>query len=115
MDNEAAWHVVLGMLSSAAFMVGVSFLNCTQTGLAVTVLTLAASMNGVGLCGFFVNHIDIAPSYAGTLMGISNGIAAASGFIAPIVAAVVTVDVSLRYQWICCAICRSLGRTAIDR
>jgi len=82
------------MVGGALFLVGVSYLNCTQTGLAVTMMTLSTTMCGVGLCGFFVNHMDIAPPYAGTLMGVSNGVAAASGFIAPLVAALLTTDVS---------------------
>jgi len=84
----------LGLLGGALFLVGVSFLNCTQTALAVTLMTLSTTMSGVSLCGFFVNNMDIAPQYAGTLMGISNGIAAASGFIAPLIASVLTTDVS---------------------
>jgi len=88
-------HVAfIGLLGGALFLVGVSFLNCTQTALAVTFMSLATTMSGVSLCGFFVNHMDIAPQYAGTLMGISNGIAAASGFIAPLIASVLTTDVS---------------------
>jgi len=82
------------MLGGASFLIGVSFLNCTQTELAVTLMTLSTTMCGVSLCGFFVNHMDIAPQYAGTLMGVSNGIAAMSGFIAPLIAAVLTTDVS---------------------
>jgi len=82
------------MLGGALFLVGVSFLNCTQTALAVTLMTLSTTMSGVSLCGFFTNHMDIAPQYAGTLMGVSNGIAAVPGFIAPLVAAVLTTDVS---------------------
>jgi len=83
-----------GMIASAVFLVALSFLNCTQTALAVTMLTLGTAMSGLSLCGFFVNHIDIAPQYAGTLMGVSNGIGAVSGFITPAVAAALTTDVS---------------------
>jgi len=83
----------LGAFGGALFLIGVSFLNCTQTALAVTLMTLSTTMSGVSLCGFFVNHMDIAPQFSGTLMGVSNGIAAASGFIAPLVAAVLTTDV----------------------
>jgi len=84
------------MVGGASFLVGVSFLNCTQTALAVTLMTLSTTMSGVGFCGFFTNHVDIAPQYAGTLMGVSNGLACVPGFIAPLVAAVLTTDVSRR-------------------
>lgn len=35
--------------------------------------------------GFNVNHLDIAPRYAGILMGISNGVGTLSGLLCPIV------------------------------
>jgi len=83
-----------GMFGAGVFLIGLSYLDCTQTALAVVLLVLAVSMSGFVYSGYFVNHMDIAPQYAGTLMGISNGIAAISGFIAPYVASRVTESVS---------------------
>jgi len=76
-------------------LIGLSFLDCSQTALAITLLTVAVSLSGCVFSGYFVNHIDIAPQYAGTLMGISNCVAASSGFIAPYVTSVLTIAVSL--------------------
>ena len=87
-------HVYAGMLGSAVLLVAMSFLGCTQKQLAVALMTLSTTFSGLGLSGFFVNHMDIAPPYAGTLMGISNGVSAAVGFVAPLLAAVLTVAVS---------------------
>jgi len=87
--------IFVGSFGPSLLLIGLSFLDCTQTALAVTLLTIAVSVSGCVFCGYFVNHMDIAPQYAGTLMGISNGIAASSGFIAPYVASVLTTDVSL--------------------
>ena len=91
--RAAVCSVRAGTVGGGLFLVGLSYLNCTQTALAVTMLTMATTLTGVGLSGFFINHMDIAPPYAGTLMGVSNGIAAASGFVAPLVAALLTTDV----------------------
>lgn len=88
-------YVWLGLFGAAVFLIGLSFLDCTQTGLAVALLTMGVTVNGCTFSGYFVNHMDIAPKYAGTLMGISNGVAAMSGFIAPYVAAVLTRSVSI--------------------
>jgi ACS family sodium-dependent inorganic phosphate cotransporter-like MFS transporter 5 len=88
----------VGLLGCALFLVGLSFIDCTQTTLAVALLTIGFAMGGVSLSGFWVNHMDIAPRYAGTLMGISNGVAATSGFIAPLVAASLTTD-QTRESW----------------
>jgi len=90
---------ITGMFGGGLFLIGLSYLDCTQTALAVVMLVLAVSMTGFVYSGYFVNHMDIAPQYAGTLMGISNGLAAISGFIAPYVAARVTESVS-RLNWI---------------
>ena len=82
------------MLGAGVFLIGLSYLDCTQTALAVVLLVLAVTTSGCVYSGYFVNHMDIAPQYAGTLMGISNGIGAISGFIAPFIASTVTVSVS---------------------
>ncbi len=37
-----------------------------------------------------VNHVDLSPTYAGTLMGITNTFANVCGFLAPYVAGAVT-------------------------
>ncbi len=50
-------------------------------------------MNGFLYAGFVVNHMDIAPRYAGTLFGITNTVATLSGIAAPYVAMVVAPDV----------------------
>lgn len=88
----------LGLFIGTVFLVALSFLDCTQTMLAVTLLTFAVSSGGFTFSGFFVNHMDIAPIYAGTLMGISNGVAAISGFIAPTIAAIMTKS-QTREDW----------------
>jgi len=82
------------MFGAGLFLIGLSYLDCTQTKLAVLLLVLAVSMSGFVYSGYFVNHMDIAPQYAGTLMGIGNGIAAISGFVAPYIASRVTESVS---------------------
>lgn len=46
-------------------------------------LTGITSIGGM-FCGFLSNHIDIAPSYAGTLMALTNTAATLPGIIVPI-------------------------------
>ena len=87
-------RVCVGMFGAGLFLVGLSFMDCTQTALAVILLIFAVTLSGTAYSGFLVNHMDIAPRFAGTLFGISNGLASVSGFIAPPVAAAITKDVS---------------------
>ena len=41
---------------------------------------------GLVLSGFACNHLDIAPRYAGVLMGLTNAVATIPGIIGPYVA-----------------------------
>ncbi|XP_046392973.1 sialin-like [Ischnura elegans] len=50
---------------------------------AVTCLTLAVGLGGFAWSGFSVNHLDIAPQYAGVLMGFGNTFATLPGIISP--------------------------------
>lgn len=47
------------------------------------IFLIAVTALGGMYCGFFVNHIDIAPHYAGTLMAITNTVATIPGIILP--------------------------------
>ena len=72
-------------MQSAAFAIGaISLLAVPAAGsaaMAVALLTVAASANGLSSAAFGVNHLDVAPTYAGILMGISNTIATIPGII----------------------------------
>lgn len=48
----------------------------------VSIVAGITSLGGM-FCGFFVNHIDIAPTYAGTLMAITNTVATIPAIILP--------------------------------
>jgi ACS family sodium-dependent inorganic phosphate cotransporter len=48
---------------------------------AVALATVSLAGTGMGTGGFAVNHIDIAPRYAGILMGLSNTFATLPGII----------------------------------
>ena len=72
-------------MQTAAFAIGaISLLTVPAAGspaTAVALLTLAASANGISSAAFGVNHLDVAPTYAGILMGISNTFATIPGII----------------------------------
>ena len=82
------------MLGAGVFLIGLRYLDCTHTELAVALLVLAVSISGAVYSGHFVNAMDIAPQYAGTITGISSGTAAISGIISPYLASRVTESVS---------------------
>ncbi len=77
--------LVRKLMQSAAFTIGAISLLVVPTAsspvMAVALLTVAASANGISSAAFGVNHLDVAPTYAGILMGISNTIATIPGII----------------------------------
>ena len=66
----------------AVCLIGVTYVGC-NTDLAVALLTLGTMFVGGMYSGFLSNHIDIAPPFAGTLMGITNTFATIPGIIVP--------------------------------
>uniref|UniRef100_A0A674E128 Sialin n=1 Tax=Salmo trutta TaxID=8032 RepID=A0A674E128_SALTR len=85
---------ITGLLLPAAFLVAVGYSGCSGV-LAVTFLTLSTTVGGTSAAGVFINQIDIAPRYAGVLLGITNTFATIPGVVAPIVTGYLTKDHSL--------------------
>ncbi|XP_023222173.1 sialin-like [Centruroides sculpturatus] len=72
-----------GYIGTALCLIGVVQAGCDHL-ISISFFTLAMSLNGFINSGFFVSIIDIAPDFAGTLVGITATIAAIPGFLAPI-------------------------------
>ena len=67
----------------AVALVGATYVGSPAS--AVTLLTIAIGLSGVCSAGFAANHLDIAPQYAGLLLGLSNTCATIPGIIGPTV------------------------------
>ena len=61
-----------------------------QPYLAVFLLTIGVGITGINAAGYAVNILDIAPKYAGVIMGVTNVFGAAPGFISPQIVGIVT-------------------------
>ncbi|XP_056875923.1 sialin isoform X1 [Takifugu flavidus] len=83
-----------GVLPSAAFLVAVGYVGCDHI-LTVTFLTLGSTIGGASASGVFINQIDIAPQFAGFLLGITNTFGTIPGVVAPIVTGYFTEDHTL--------------------
>jgi len=66
-----------GGLSAALFLVG----HVETAWMAIAIMTVGACLGAFVTGGFSVNHMDIAPRHAGTLMGITNTAGAIPGVI----------------------------------
>ena len=67
----------------------------TSTHMALSLLTAGVGFGGLGLAGHAVNHIDLAPRFAGVLMGISNTMGTVPGIIGPVIAKAIAHSVSV--------------------
>ena len=66
---------------------------------AVTILVVAVALNAGSLCGFQINHIDLSPNFAGTMMSITNCIASVIAIIAPLICGKIVTNEDNVTQW----------------
>lgn len=66
---------------------------------AVICLTLAVGGGGFAFSGFYVNHLDIAPPFAGILIGITNTVATLPGIISPLLTGTIVQHQSQASEW----------------
>jgi len=71
-------------------MVATSYVGCDNTTLAVVLFSLALGITALNMSSYEVNHLDIAPRYAGVLFGISNTAATIPGMVGPYVVGYLT-------------------------
>jgi MFS transporter, ACS family, solute carrier family 17 (sodium-dependent inorganic phosphate cotransporter), other len=73
------------LMQAAAFTLGavpmVLLPSATSALVATTLVTISLGGVSFGAAGYAVNHLDIAPQYAGILMGLSNTFAQLPGIV----------------------------------
>lgn len=72
------------MFIPGAALAALCYIGPEQQALTIFMLVLAVGFNSAILVGFHVNHIDIAPDHAGTLMGITNALSNVAAILAPL-------------------------------
>ena len=70
-------------------LIGICFTGCNHTA-TIAILTLAITMQGALYTGFFVNPLDIASNFSGTILGITNAFGTIPGWLAPLIAGALT-------------------------
>lgn len=60
----------------------------------VAMFTLGMGFMGTFYSGFKANNLDLAPNYAGVIMGIANGAGGLTGVIGPYIVGLLTPNVS---------------------
>jgi hypothetical protein len=65
---------------------------------AVVCLTLAVGLSGIAISGWQINHLDLAPRYAGVLIAITMMFGMMAGVVNPLIVAALTPQQTL-YEW----------------
>ncbi|KAK6165938.1 hypothetical protein SNE40_022744 [Patella caerulea] len=98
----------IGCVGCSACFFAISFLDHNSRSLAVGLLIVALFFQQFTTVAFRINHLDIAPRYAGVLMGITITIAMLAALSAPfITSAIITEDTQMEWQhvfWIVAAL-----------
>ncbi|XP_053963647.1 putative inorganic phosphate cotransporter [Anastrepha ludens] len=90
----------IGQWVPMAALMGLGYINAGGSfKLAVTLLTIAVGANAAAYLGSQVNHIDLAPNFAGTMMGITNCVANVMSIIAPLTVGLIVTDEKNPAQW----------------
>ncbi|XP_055643877.1 putative inorganic phosphate cotransporter isoform X2 [Toxorhynchites rutilus septentrionalis] len=89
----------IGLWIPMGALLGLAFVPKGNTDMAVALLVVAVGINSATYMGFQVNHIDLAPNHAGTMMGITNCAANIMSIIAPLIVGQVLEDATDPVQW----------------
>ncbi|XP_029655219.1 sialin [Octopus sinensis] len=89
----------VGITLPAILLGTIQYVGCDRNA-ALAMVTMAIAFSAIALGGYQVNHLDIAPNFAGTLMGISNTFATIPGFVAPSVVGAFTHIQDPYFGWL---------------
>lgn len=90
---------VLGCVLAGIFIVATSYVS--QRYLCVLFLVLGVGFSGINATGYAVNHLDIAPRYAGLLMGLSNTFGSLPGFLSPMLTGYIAHSKVVNFFHVC--------------
>lgn len=91
------WNSI-ALYGGAVALTLLALLN-TNTNGAISLLVVAVGLNAGTYSGYMLNHLDLSPNFAGTLMGITNGLANITSILAPSIAGVIVTSDDNVSQW----------------
>jgi len=80
----------VGCSTASIFIVGVGYAQ--SKAVAIGLLCTGVGITGLNATGYAVNILDIAPRFAGIIIGISNVFGSMPGFISPMLVGYITVN-----------------------
>ncbi|KAK7489398.1 hypothetical protein BaRGS_00019342 [Batillaria attramentaria] len=91
--------VFIGLIGPGTLLLAAAYLPGCGRAPVVVLLTAAMGLSGFTMAGHSVNHLDIAPAFAGILFALTNSFGTTSGFIGPALAGVLTEGHDTRERW----------------
>ncbi|XP_076645838.1 putative inorganic phosphate cotransporter [Halictus rubicundus] len=91
-NTVAHWGPAIALICLAAVPIN-------DPAVVVTMLAIAVGLNAGALCGFQINHVDLSPNFAGTMMSITNCIASVIAIIAPLICGVIVQHEDSKAEW----------------
>ncbi|XP_054014849.1 putative inorganic phosphate cotransporter [Hylaeus anthracinus] len=89
----------IGQWIPAAALIGLGYVDKERPDVAIAILVIAVACNIAIYCGHNVNHMDLSPNFAGSLMGVTNTAANVCSILAPLAASVVVKDPTSVLEW----------------
>ncbi|XP_028142604.1 putative inorganic phosphate cotransporter isoform X2 [Diabrotica virgifera virgifera] len=75
----------IGLWIPALALISLTFVDSDNRVAAIILLTIAVGFNSAVYSGYNVNHLDISPVHAGTLMALTNSVSNIFSLISPLV------------------------------
>ncbi|XP_049873024.1 putative inorganic phosphate cotransporter [Pectinophora gossypiella] len=89
----------IGHYGPALALIGLTYAPAGNVTVAVLLLTMVVGLNAGTYTGYLLVHIDMAPNFGGTMMGITNFFANIISIIAPLTAGALLHDETQASEW----------------
>lgn len=82
----------IGHWVPAVTLVALGYVPKDQPTVAVVLLTISVAINASAFVGYLINHMDLSPNFAGTLMGLTNCVSNIMSLLGPLFVGFVVTD-----------------------
>lgn len=90
----------MGMVGPAIALITTGFLSCTNIEFGITLVTVGQSFGEFAFMGgYMLSIFELAPKYAGIIIGITNTFGVLPGFLCPLFVSLLTPNAT-REEWI---------------
>ncbi|KAJ8946310.1 hypothetical protein NQ318_004199 [Aromia moschata] len=89
----------IALLGSGITLIILAYIPVTATALSITLLIATVGLGGTVTSGFYLNNIDLSPTFAGVITGFANSFCNVGSILAPLFVQLVVTDETDKLQW----------------